>query len=159
MSVAATSRSLALRHGVLSCLKAGTGPAVVIVHGVGGHKEDWTGLMGALAPAHTAYAVDMLGFGGSSKDVPDLRVTAQGEALGALLDAEGIAIADVVGNSIGGWVAAAFAAAHPDRLRRLALVDPAGFKAMFDGPSPVNCYPDTVEEIQKLLSFVRHDPA
>jgi pimeloyl-ACP methyl ester carboxylesterase len=145
--------------GVLSFLKGGTGPAVVVIHGIGGHKEDWTSLIAALSPAHTVYAVDMIGFGQSSKTPSEITIATQADALIALLDAEHIDKADFVGNSVGGWVAALIAASHPGRVGRLVLVDAAGFKAMFEGPPPVNFYPQTVEEMEKLLAFVRHDPS
>lgn len=148
--------TLPLTQGQLSYLKAGAGPAVVIAHGIGGHKEDWRDAMEALSVGHTVYAIDMIGFGGSPSDAPEITIASQAAAILALLDAESIATADLIGNSVGGWVAATFAAAYPDRIRRLVLVDAAGFKAMFEGPSPVNFYPDTVADMQKLLSFVRH---
>lgn len=154
-----TAATLTIGTAKLSYLKDGTGPAVIIIHGVGGHKEDWTGLMTALSATHTVYAIDMLGFGGSSKDVADLTMAAQANAVLALLDAEHVAKADLVGNSVGGWAAATFAAAHPDRVGKLVLVDAAGFKAMFEGQPPVNFYPTSAAEMQKLLTYVRYDPA
>ena len=145
--------------GNLAFTKSGSGPAVVIVHGIGGHKEDWAGLAASLAPTHTVYAVDMLGFGGSSKAGAQITIADQVAALTSLLDAERVDVVDVVGNSVGGWVAATFAADHPERTARLVLIDAAGFKAMFDGPPPVNFYPRSIEEMQTLLAAVRHDPA
>jgi hypothetical protein len=112
--------------------------------------------MEALSARHTVYAIDMVGFGGSVSDAPEITIATQAAAVLALLDAESVPWADLIGNSVGGWVATTFAAAYPDRVRRLALVDAAGFKAMFEGPSPVNFYPDNVADMQKLLRFVRH---
>jgi pimeloyl-ACP methyl ester carboxylesterase len=136
--------------------KVGSGPAVVIVHGVGGHKEDWRGVAEALATTHTVYAVDMLGFGGSSRDCQDLKISTQAAAIRALLDQEGVERAQVVGNSVGGWVAATFAATYPERTEKLIIIDPAGFAAMFQGEPPVNLFPDTVEEMKKLLAYTIH---
>ena len=82
--------------------KEGTGPAVVIVHGVGGHKEDWQGVLTALAPTRTVYAVDLLGFGGSSRTAPGLGMAAQAHAVKTLLDRAGVERADLIGNSVGG---------------------------------------------------------
>ena len=136
--------------------KTGSGPAVVIIHGVGGHKEDWRGVAEALAANHTVYAVDMLGFGGSSRDCKDLKVSTQAAAIKALLAKEGLAKAKLIGNSVGGWVAATFAATYPEMTDKLVVIDPAGFAAMFEGESPVNLFPDDVEQMKKLLSFVIH---
>lgn len=143
----------------VAVLKTGQGPAVVIVHGIGGHKEDWQGVMASLASRHTVYAIDMIGFGGSSKDAAEITVAMQAEAIGSLLEAEHLQKVSLIGNSVGGWVAATFAARHPERIERLVLVDAAGFKAMFEGPSPVNFYPETVEDMQKLLSYVFYSPS
>ena len=136
--------------------KTGSGPAVVIIHGVGGHKEDWRGVAEALAADHTVYAVDMLGFGGSSRDCKDLKISTQAAAIKALLAREGVATAKLVGNSVGGWVAATFAATYPEMTGKLVVIDPAGFEAMFQGESPVNLFPDDVAQMKQLLSFVIH---
>lgn len=132
----------------------GAGPAAVIIHGVGGHKEDWTGVAEALAATHRVLAIDMLGFGESSKTGDDLSMPVQANAINALLDSEEITRAAIIGNSVGGWVAATFAATYPDRTERLVLIDAAGFKAMFEGAPPVNFDPGTVEEMHALIRFV-----
>lgn len=143
----------------LAYVRAGQGPAVVIIHGMGGHKEDWAGLAAALAADHLVLTVDLLGFGESSKTGDAITIADQVAAIVALLDAEGVAAADVLGNSLGGWVAATLAADHPDRVDQLVLVDAAGFKAMFEGEPPVNFYPTSVAEMRNLLDHVRFDPA
>ncbi|KPF70583.1 alpha/beta hydrolase [beta proteobacterium AAP99] len=148
--------SIAVGTDTLAYLKTGQGPAVVIVHGVGGHKEDWQQTMLALAASHTVYAIDMLGFGGSTRAASDYSMPAQAAAIAALLKAEGIEQADIVGNSVGGWVAATFAATYPQATARLIVVDPAGFEAMFKGDPPVNLFPDDVGQMKKLLEYVLH---
>jgi abhydrolase domain-containing protein 6 len=156
LAVETQSKMLSVGNQTVAYLQAGSGPALVIIHGIGGHKEDWQSIIDAMADSHTVYAIDMIGFGGSSKTAPTITIADQADAVVALLDAEMIAKADLIGNSVGGWVAATVAANHPDRTERLVLVDPAGFAAMFEGPSPVNFYPTTVEDMQNTLSFVLH---
>lgn len=151
-----TAQTLQVGDATLAYLTAGSGPAMVIVHGVGGHKEDWSDVAKHFAATHTVFAVDMLGFGGSSRSAADLSMAAQAGAIKALLDSKGIAKADVLGNSVGGWVSATFAATYPQMINRLIVVDPAGFKAMFEGEPPVNLFPDDVGQMKKLLSFVIH---
>ncbi len=153
------SHTVPVGASVLAFDKCGSGPAVIIVHGIGGHKEDWAAVAAKLAPLHTVYAVDMLGFGASSKTGETITIADQVAALVALMDAEKISKADVIGNSVGGWVAATLAADHPDRVNRLVLSDAAGFKAMFDGPPPVEFYPQDAAQMTKLLQTVRFDPA
>jgi hypothetical protein len=96
------THTLAVGDKKLAYLSTGVGPAVVIVHGVGGHKEDWEGVATALAKTHRVYALDMLGFGGSSKNGDDLSMPVQADAIEALLDHHHIRHADLVGNSVGG---------------------------------------------------------
>jgi len=127
---------------------------VIIIHGIGGHKEDWQEIIQALASKHTVYAIDMIGFGASSKTSAEITIATQVDALEALRTAEKLEKFDLIGNSIGGWVAAQFAANYGSSVQRLVLVDAAGFKAMFEGPPPANFYPGTVEEMQQLLSLV-----
>jgi triacylglycerol lipase len=137
-------------------LKIGSGPAIVIVHGVGGHKEDWQGVAEDLAETHTVYAVDMLGFGGSSRNAKDLKISTQAAAIKSLLETERVAKASLIGNSVGGWVTATFASTYPEMTDKLVVIDPAGFEAMFQGEPPVNLFPDDVEQMKKLLSYVIH---
>jgi len=143
---------------VLAYTAVGSGSPVVIIHGVGGHKEDWAGVAEALSSNHQVFAIDMLGFGESSKTGSDLSMPVQAEAVRALLDHHGIARADVIGNSVGGWVAATFAATFPDRTGLLILIDAAGFRAMFEGTPPVNFDPGNVAEMDALIRFVINSP-
>jgi triacylglycerol lipase len=145
--------TLAVGDKRLAYLSTGSGPAVVIVHGVGGHKEDWQGVAIALSKTHRVYAIDMLGFGASSKNGDDLSMPVQASAVKALLDHAHVKRADLVGNSVGGWVTATVAATYPKRVHRLILIDAAGFKAMFEGPPPVNFDPGNAEEMQKLINI------
>jgi len=153
-----TTQMLAIGDKALAYVQSGSGPALVIVHGVGGHKEDWAGVAAALSAAHTVYAVDMLGFGESSKTGDDLGMAVQAEALLALLDAQGIDQAVFVGNSVGGWVTATFAATYPERASRLVLIDVAGFAAMFEGEPPVNFDPGSPAEMQALIDITINGP-
>lgn len=145
--------ALAVGDKTLAYVSLGEGPAIVIIHGVGGHKEDWTGVALALSATHRVFAVDMLGFGGSSKSGDDLSMPVQAGAIAALLEHHGLETADIVGNSVGGWVAATFAATYPGRINRLILIDAAGFKAMFEGPPPVNFDPGDADEMQALIDI------
>jgi triacylglycerol lipase len=158
MTQAASVKLLAIGDKSLAYTEAGAGPAVVIVHGVGGHKEDWAGVAAALSAHHRVFAIDMLGFGDSSKTGDDLSMPVQASAIHALLDHAGVARASLVGNSVGGWVAATFAATYPERTDRLVLIDAAGFGAMFEGPPPVNFDPNSAAEMQELIDITISGP-
>lgn len=101
------------------------GPAQVLaVHGLTGHGRRWQ----SLAEQHLAdvavLAPDLIGHGRSSWDAP-WTIDANTAALAALLDAEGGAPVVVVGHSFGGALALNLAAARPDLITALVLLDPA----------------------------------
>lgn len=152
------AKTLTFDGNVVSYLVQGQGPAVVIVHGIGGRKEDFAAVASALAPKFTVLSMDMVGFGQSSKNAPTISIGLQVDALGALLAHERLSRAHLVGNSLGAWVVAGFAADHSAAVDRLVLIDAAGLKVTLSGPPPVNFAPDSVEEMSRLLSTVLDSP-
>ncbi len=110
----------------------GRGPALVFLHGIGGGHEAWRPQIAAFRDAWRTVAWDMPGYGASPPPA-DGRLTWPGlaDSLAALLDSLGIEAAHLVGHSMGGMVAQAFAARHPDRLRSLVL---SGTSAAFGRP-------------------------
>jgi len=112
--------------GTLSHLEAGSGPPVLLLHGLGATKASLLPTLGALAPDFRVIAVDLPGFGDSDKPLAapyDAPYFAQ--AMVALLDALDIDRADLVGNSMGGRVALELGLQAPDRARRLVLLCPS----------------------------------
>jgi pimeloyl-ACP methyl ester carboxylesterase len=106
----------------LNYVVTGRGPAVVLVHGLGGFAESWRHNVDALAARATVYAVDLPGFGLSAKPRAPYSLGYFARALHAFLDGVGVAQASLVGHSLGGAVAVAFALMHPARAERLALL-------------------------------------
>jgi pimeloyl-ACP methyl ester carboxylesterase len=111
----------------ISTLTAGDGgETVVLIHGLGSNKTSFFETVSALAPAHTVHAIDLPGFGSSSKplrapyDAPWFA-----RSLLRFLDAEGIDRAHLVGNSLGGRVAIEVGLQAPDRVRSLSLLCPS----------------------------------
>ena len=102
------------------------GPAVVLLHGFGGDLDNWMFVVDALAEGRTVISLDLPGHGGSSKGVGDGGLDMLVGALAGFLDARGLSHVHLVGHSLGGAVAAACTAAHPDRVASLSLVAPAG---------------------------------
>jgi len=108
--------------GCLVGAALGEGPAVVLLHGLGVERSIWESLLEPLAEDSRVIAFDQRGHGESSPaDAP----YARHEDLVALLDALGIASAQLVGSSMGGEVALDTALAHPSRVAGLALLDPS----------------------------------
>jgi pimeloyl-ACP methyl ester carboxylesterase len=111
---------------------AGRGPAVVLVHGLGGFATSWRHTIEALASRATVFAVDLPGFGRSAKPRTTYRLGYFARALHGILEGMGIAQASLVGHSLGGSVAVTYALTHPARVERLALV--AGLVPGFSFP-------------------------
>lgn len=107
-------------------LLAGAGPPVVLLHGRGGHLETWHRTVPALAARHRVIAIDLLGHGGTEPRGDRYTVGELLDHVRAALDALGAWPADLIGQSLGGWVAALLAEHDADRVRRLVLVEPAG---------------------------------
>ena len=113
--------------GELSVHEAGSGPPVVLVHGLGATKVSMLPSVAALADAgRRAIALDLPGFGDSVKPIrAPYHAPYFAGAVVALLDALGIERADLVGNSLGGRVAIEVALRHPERTGRLGLLAPS----------------------------------
>lgn len=100
----------------------GHGPAVVLVHGLGGFAESWRHNMAPLTPRATVYALDLPGFGTSAKPRAHYRLAYFALALHGFLEALGLRQASLVGHSLGAAVAVTYALTHPTRVDRLALI-------------------------------------
>jgi pimeloyl-ACP methyl ester carboxylesterase len=122
-------------------LRAGSGPTLVLVHGLLGYSFSWRFATPVLSKQATTYAVDMPGAGFSDRcaNLPaDLRASAQ--RLLRFFDVVGIDGCDLLGSSRGGAVAMMAAALAPSRVRSLILV------------SPVNPWSDHGKRISRVLS-------
>lgn len=106
----------------LHYLVEGRGPAVVLVHGLGGFAQSWRHNIAPLASRATVYAVDLPGFGRSAKPRAGYGLAYFTRALHGFLDALGLSQASLVGHSLGGAVAVTYALTHPARVERLALL-------------------------------------
>ncbi|MFD4422393.1 alpha/beta fold hydrolase [Agromyces sp. NPDC058484] len=100
----------------------GTGPAYVLVHGLGMAHEYWHAVARVLEPTGTVYALDLPGFGDSPEPEEPLSMAESGELLAELLVAEGIARAVLVGHSTGAQVVAETASRHPELVDRVVLI-------------------------------------
>ncbi|MDQ2678358.1 MAG: alpha/beta hydrolase [Actinomycetota bacterium] len=104
----------------------GSGPVLLLIHGIGDSSESWLPVMERLAEHHTVVAPDLLGHGDSAKPRADYSVAAYANGMRDLLDVLGIDRVTVVGHSLGGGVAAQFAYQYPERCERLVLVATGG---------------------------------
>lgn len=106
-----------------SYLAAGEGPPVVFIHGVGLNKEMWGGQFVGLMPHYRVIAYDMLGHGASAQPAPGTALLGYAEQLLELLDHLQLPAATVIGFSMGGLVARAFALHYPERLQALVVLN------------------------------------
>ena len=125
-------------------LIAGEGEPVVFLHGVSGHLEAYIPTIAAHAEHFQVHAIDMLGHGYTEKPAGAYTIGSYADHVIAYLDAMGIERAHISGLSLGGWVSAHLAGAHPDRFASATLTCSAG--------SPAMAEPKISELIRKMTS-------
>jgi pimeloyl-ACP methyl ester carboxylesterase len=123
---AVTSRTVAAGAEV-SYVDLGSGPGepIVFVHGLGASWQSWLETLPHFASTHRCVAMDLPGFGASPELEGEVTIRRYGEVVDALLQGLGIERAAVVGNSMGGFIAAELALRFPTAVSRLVLVSPA----------------------------------
>ena len=145
-------------------LEAGSGPAVVLIHGSGPGVTayaNWRLVLPALAPRFRVIAPDMAGFGFSERpEKADYGVDLWSEQVAGLLDALGIERASVVGNSFGGAIALRLAARHPDKVAKLVLMGSMGIDfPITEGLERVWGYEPSFENMRGVLDVFAYDRA
>ncbi|WP_339468797.1 MULTISPECIES: alpha/beta fold hydrolase [unclassified Pseudomonas] len=106
-----------------SYLATGQGQPVVLIHGVGLNKEMWGGQVVGLATNYRVITYDMLGHGASPRPAAGTPLLGYADQLLELLDHLQLPQATVIGFSMGGLVARAFALHYPDRLKSLVVLN------------------------------------
>ena len=144
-------------------LEGGTGDVVVLLHGFGANKDNWTRMARYLTPHFRVIAPDLTGFGESSPDPgDDYSINVQARRVNDFVRALGITSFHLGGNSMGGNIAGAYASLYPKDLKSLLLISPGGvaacepsemYRRLKEGkqnPLIVN----SVEDYERLLDFV-----
>lgn len=139
--------------------EAGSGPVVVLLHGLGADGSSWASNIGALSAKYRVIVPDQIGFGKSDKPFINYRVGTLVDFLNGLLKELKVERASLVGNSLGGFTAAAFALAYPEKVDKLVLVDAAGYAVPKDtDPRTFNLLnPSTREGVKQVMSVVFYD--
>jgi len=143
----------------------GEGDPLLFVHGLGSNLSLWRETLNAFDDSHRVLALDLPGYGLSGKaDVPGT-MSFFADAVTDFLDERGLDAVTYVGVSMGGQVGLTLALQSPDRLRRLALVSPAGIEpfsakeaaALKDATTAEGIINTTDEQVQKntALNFAR----
>jgi pimeloyl-ACP methyl ester carboxylesterase len=105
---------------------AGSGPPVVLIHGMLNSSSHWQSVAQTLAHDYTVVAPDLIGHGDSAAPRGDYSLGAHAASIRDLLAAIGIDRATIVGHSLGGGVAMQFFYQFPQRVERLALISSGG---------------------------------
>ena len=114
-------------HGYRRAFRiAGSGPAILLIHGIGDNSTTWSSVQSTLAQRFTVIAPDLLGHGKSDKPRADYSVAAYANGMRDLLSVLDIERVTVVGHSLGGGVAMQFAYQFPQLVDRLILVGAGG---------------------------------
>src|ERR1700755_1291814 len=114
-------------HGYRRAFRiAGSGPAILLIHGIGDNSTTWSSVQSTLAQRFTVIAPDLLGHGKSDKPRADYSVAAYANGMRDLLSVLDIDHVTVIGHSLGGGVAMQFAYQFPQLVERLILVGAGG---------------------------------
>lgn len=131
---------------------AGSGPPVVLIHGMVNSSRHWRAVAERLAERYTVVAPDLIGHGDSATPRGDYSLGSHATVIRDLLSALGIRRATFVGHSLGGGVAMIFFWQFPERVERLALVSSGG---LGHEVSPL-LRTAAVPGVQALLSLAAH---
>jgi pimeloyl-ACP methyl ester carboxylesterase len=126
----ATPNTVTVYGAKIHYTEAGTGAPVILIHGLADDASIWDSVIPALSAKFRVIALDQIGFGRSDKPLLNYRVSTFADFLDGFMTELKIERASLIGNSLGGWVAAAYALAHPERVERLVLSDAAGYAAL-----------------------------
>ncbi|PSF14516.1 alpha/beta fold hydrolase [Marinobacter shengliensis] len=136
------------------------GDTLVLIHGFGANKDNWTRLAKEFKGEFNVYAIDLPGHGDSSKPLDiGYRFEDQVNYLNQILAELGVKQFHMMGNSMGGAITALYAATHPDQIQTAVLFDPAGIfeyeselvDRVLDGDNPL--IPTKKGDFDKLLDF------
>ncbi|HSW13495.1 MAG TPA: alpha/beta hydrolase [Solimonas sp.] len=146
----------------IAYLEGGQGEPLVLVHGIGADKDNFTRVARWLTPYYRVIAIDLPGFGESGKPGDaDYGIPAQAERLDQIMQALNLSRAHFGGSSMGGWIIATYAAKYPNKVGSLWLLGAAGT----DGGKPTEVrkawergeyllFAKTPEEFERTIDFV-----
>ena len=137
----------------------GSGPVVVLLHGLGARKEDWLPVLEPMAQKYRLLVPDQIGFGRSDKPLLDYSIQTYVDFLNEFLRQLKVEKASLVGESLGGWIAGLYVAeigggAHLIPVEKLVLVDAAGLKQ--DKTLP-DLNPSSLAAMRGLMEAVFYD--
>lgn len=146
----------------IAYLEGGEGETILLVHGYAADKDNWTRFAAKLTGSYHVIAIDLPGFGDSSRIQTDsYDIDSQTDRLYHFAKALGLTRFHIVGNSMGGWLSGHFAAKYPEMIASLTLMNAAGVtspnkseltKALEKGFNPLLV--DGVKDYDRLINFI-----
>src|SRR5689334_3404114 len=159
---AQTPKEITIYGQKIHYVEAGSGPTnVILLHGLGGSSQVWQFNIGPLAEKYHVFVPDQIGFGKSDKPLVNYRIRTYVDFLDQFCKQLKIERPTLIGNSMGGWIAAMFTASFPDRVDKLVLVDAAGYAPPkdFDMRTLFGLNPTTREGMKVLVAKVFYNKA
>lgn len=147
-------------------LVGGEGPTVLLLHGFGGDKDNWTRFARELTGNHRVIAPDLPGFGDNVRDMDaSYDIASQAERLAGFVREMGLERFHLAGNSMGGNLAAAYAHRHPAQVITLGLFNSAGVESPvpsvltreFEESGQLSLLPRTREQYDHLADLIFYD--
>jgi pimeloyl-ACP methyl ester carboxylesterase len=151
----------------IAYLDGGQGETILMLHGFGANKDNWTRFAKFISPSYHVIALDLPGFGESTcLDNASYTIADQAKRVALFADAIGLKRFHIVGNSMGGHIAARYAVMFPERVLTLGLFDSGGVRSPVPSemakrlskgePNPLVA--GTVDEYDRLIKFVFSTP-
>jgi abhydrolase domain-containing protein 6 len=148
-------------------LEGGRGETILMLHGFAANKDNWASFAKLISPAYQIVALDLPGFGESTcLEDASYSIADQANRLNRFVDGLGLKKFHIVGNSMGGHIAARYTVMFPERVLTLGLFDSAGVRAPVPSemakrlskgePNPLVA--GTVDEFDRLIKFVFSTP-
>ena len=158
---AQTPKEITIYGQKIHYIEAGSGPNVILLHGLGGSSQVWQFNIGPLAEKYHVFVPDQIGFGKSDKPLVNYHIRTYVDFLDQFCTQLKIERPTLVGNSMGGWIAAIYAATYPDRVDKLVLVDASGYAPPkdFDMRAFYGLNPTTRAEFKVLVAKVFYNKA
>jgi len=158
-----TEKQVQVGQFTICYLEGGQGETLLLLHGFGADKDSWNRLAKHLTPKFHVVAIDVPGFGMSSRpETESYTIRDQALRLDLIVAALGLDSFHLAGNSMGGAIAGRYAAEFPDKVRTLALVNTGGIancpkkselrKQLEEGKNSLLL--ETPEDFEKMLAFV-----
>lgn len=140
------------RSDRISVVTEGSGPDVVLVHGLGSSRDVWRELVAAV-PGYRYHLVQMNGFGGApiGGNTSGPVAAPVAEEIARYIAEARLRRPAIIGHSMGGWIAMALAARHPEAVSRLMVVDMVPFMGVMFGPPGT-----TAQSVRPVADQVRN---